>query len=93
MALRFIVREIFPLAGGGAVVAGRVESGTVCEGQSVAFTSSAGRPVQGCVVTIERAADRALVPRAAAGEEVRLLLPEVSPSALAPGTVLEEIPE
>jgi hypothetical protein len=45
------------------------------------------------VVTIERASDRALVPEAAAGEEVRLLLPEVSPSALAPGAVLSDTPE
>ncbi len=90
MAFRFIVREVFPLAEGGAVVAGRVEAGTVREGQAVAFTSSAGRLVQACVVTIERAADRALVAQAAAGEDVRLLLPEVSPSALTPGTVLEE---
>ena len=93
MALRFIVHEVFPLAEGGAVVAGRVEAGAVREGQPVAFHSTAGRPVQACVVTIERAADRALVPRAKAGEEVRLLLPEVSPAALAAGTVLEEIPE
>jgi translation elongation factor EF-1alpha len=93
MALRFVVREVFPLAEGGAVVAGRVEAGAVREGQPVAFTSSAGRPVQACVVTIERVADRALVPRAAAGEDVRLLLPEVSPSALTAGTVLEEIPD
>ena len=91
MPLRFVVREVFPLAGGGAVVAGKVETGTVREGQPVAFTSSAGRPAQACVVTIERAADSALVLQAAAGEEVRLLLPEVSPSALAVGTVLEEI--
>ncbi len=93
MALRFTVREVFPLAEGGAVVAGRVEAGGVREGQPVAFTSVAGRPVQACVMTIERAADRALVPKASAGEDVRLLLPEVSPSALNPGTVLEEIPE
>ncbi len=73
------------------MVAGRVEAGTIREGQPVAFTSSAGRPVQACVVTIERAADRALVAHAAAGEDVRLLLPEVSPSALAAGTLLEEI--
>jgi len=91
MALRFVVREVFPLAEGGAVVAGHVEGGMVREGQPVAFVSSAGRRVQACVVTIERAADNALVPRAAAGEEVRLLLPEVSPSALAVGTILEEI--
>ncbi len=90
MAFRFIVREVFPLAEGGAVVAGRVEAGTVREGQPVVFTSSAGRLVQACVVTIERAADRALVAQATAGEDVRLLLPEVSPSALTPGTVLEE---
>jgi len=91
MALRFVVHEVYPLAEGGAVVAGRVEAGTIREGQPVAFISSAGRPVQACVVTIERATDRALVARAAAGEEVRLLLPEVSPSALAAGTLLEEI--
>jgi translation elongation factor EF-1alpha len=90
VALRFIVQEVFPLAEGGAVVAGRVEAGTVREGQPVSFRSSAGRPVQACVVTIERAADNALVPEARAGEDVRLLLPEVSPSALAQGTVLEE---
>jgi translation elongation factor EF-1alpha len=93
MALRFVVHEVYPLAEGGAVVAGRVEVGTIHEGQPVVFTSSAGRPVQACVVTIERAADRALVARAAAGEDVRLLLPEVSPSALAAGTLLEEIAE
>ena len=93
MPLRFVVKEVFPLAEGGAVVAGRVEAGEVREGQPVAFTSSAGRPVQACVVTIERAADRTLVPQAKAGEEVRLLLPEVSPSALAAGTELEEIPD
>ena len=91
MPLRFIVREVYPLAEGGAVVAGRVESGAVHEGQPVAFKSSAGRLVQACVVTIERAADRALVPQAKAGEDVRLLLPEVSPSALVPGTILEEV--
>ncbi len=91
MALRFRVREVYPLAEGGAVVAGRVETGAVREGQPVAFTSATGRPVQACVVTIERATDRALVPEAKAGEEVRLLLPEVSPSALAPGTLLGEI--
>jgi translation elongation factor EF-1alpha len=90
VALRFIVQEVFPLAEGGAVVAGRVEAGTVREGQPVSFRSSAGRPVQACVVTIERASDYALVPEAHAGEDVRLLLPEVSPSALAQGTVLEE---
>ncbi len=89
--MRFVVQEVYPLAEGGAVVAGRVESGLVREGQPVAFTSVAGRPVQACVVTIERAADRALVAQAKAGEEVRLLLPEVSPSALAPGIVLEDI--
>jgi len=93
MHLRFIVGEVFPLAEGGAVVAGRVEAGAVREGQPVAFRSTAGRPVQACVVTIERAADRALVPQAKAGEDVRLLLPEVSPTALAAGTVLEEIPD
>jgi len=93
MPLRFVVREVFPLAEGGAVVAGKVEAGVLHEGQPVAFTSSAGRPVQACVVTIERTADRALVARAVAGEEVRLLLPEVSPSALAVGAVLEEIEE
>ena len=91
--MRFIVREVYPLAEGGAVLAGRVESGAVREGQPVAFTSRAGRPVQACVVTIERAKDRALIPQADAGEEVRLLLPEVSPSALAAGTVIEELPE
>gem|GEM_PF-1592428 len=91
MPLRFVVREVFPLAEGGAVVAGRVEAGAVREGQPVAFRSTAQRPVQACVVTIERAADRALVTQAKAGEEVRLLLPEVSPTALAAGTVLEEI--
>ncbi len=91
MPLRFIVREVYPLAEGGAVVAGRVEAGALREGQPVAFKSSAGRLVQACVVTIERAADRALVPQAEAGEDVRLLLPEVSASALAPGAVLEEI--
>jgi translation elongation factor EF-1alpha len=89
--MRFVVREVYPLAEGGAVVAGRLEEGRVREGQPVAFTSAAGRPVQACVVTIERAADRALVPEAAAGEDLRLLLPEVSPSALAPGTTLEDI--
>jgi len=93
MPLRFVVAEVFPLAEGGAVVAGRVEAGAVHEGQPVVFTSSAGRPVQACVVTIERAADRALVAQAAAGEDVRLLLPEVSPSALSAGTLLEDIPE
>jgi len=91
--MRFVVQEVYPLAEGGAVVAGRVEAGVVREGQAVAFTSPAGRPVQACVVTIERAADRALVAEAAAGEEVRLLLPEVSPSALVAGSVLEEIPD
>ncbi len=74
-------------------MAGRVEVGAVREGQPVSFRSTAGRPVQACVVTIERAADRALVPQAKAGEDVRLLLPEVSPTALAVGTVLEEIPD
>ena len=93
MGFRFTVQEVFPLAEGGAVVAGRVEADTVREGQPVAFTSASGRPVQACVVTIERAADRALVPQAIAGEEVRLLLPEVSPSALRAGTVLEEAPD
>lgn len=93
MSLRFVVQEVYPLAEGGAVVAGRVEAGTVREGRPVSFTSPAGRPVQACVVTIERAADRALVPEAKAGEEVRLLLPEVSASALATGAVLEEIPD
>ncbi len=93
MPLSFVVAEVFPLAEGGAVVAGRVEAGAVHEGQPVVFTSSAGRPVQACVVTIERAADRALVAQAAAGEDVRLLLPEVSPSALSAGTLLEDIPE
>ncbi len=91
--MRFLVREVYPLAEGGAVLSGRVEAGTVCEGQPVAFRSRGGRPVQACVVTIERARDRALVREAAAGEEVRLLLPEVSPSALAPGSLLEEAPE
>jgi len=93
MTLRFTVRAVYPLAEGGAVVEGRVEAGAVREGQPVTFRSSAGRPVQACVVTIERAADRALVPQAQAGEEVRLLLPEVSPSALAPGAILEEVRE
>jgi translation elongation factor EF-1alpha len=93
MPLRFVVQEVYPLAEGGAVVAGRVESGRVREGQPVAFSSAAGRPVQACVVTIERASDRALVAAAEAGEEVRLLLPEVSPSALAAGTIVEEVPE
>ncbi len=93
MALRFIVRDVYPLAEGGAVVAGRVEAGAVREGHAVSFTSVAGRPVQASVVTIERAGDRALVPQARAGEDVRLLLPEVSPSALRPGTVLEEVSE
>jgi len=93
MSFRFVVREVYPLAEGGAVIAGRVQSGVVREGQPVSFTSVAGRPVQACVVTIERAADRALVLQAKGGEEVRLLLPEVSPSALAAGTVLEEIPD
>jgi translation elongation factor EF-Tu-like GTPase len=93
MSLRFVVRDVFPLAEGGAVVAGRVEAGAVREGQPVSFTSRFGRPVQACVVTIERAADRVLVPQARAGEEVRLLLPEVSPAALAAGTVLREIPD
>ena len=91
MSLRFVVQEVYPLAEGGAVIAGRVESGRVREGQPVAFSSPAGRPVQACVVTIERASDRTLVAEARAGEEVRLLLPEVSPSALAAGTILEEI--
>ena len=91
MPLRFVVREVFPLAEGGAVVAGHVEAGAVREGQPVAFVSSAGRPVQACVVTVERAADNVLVPQAEAGEDIRLLLPEVSPSALAVGTVLEEV--
>ena len=90
MPMRFVVREVYPLAEGGAVLAGRVESGVLREGLPVAFTSRAGRPVQACVVTIERAFDRALIAQAKAGEEVRLLLPEVSPSALAPGIVLEE---
>ncbi len=91
--MRFLVREVYPLAEGGAVLSGRVEAGTVREGQPVAFRSRGGQPVQACVVTIERALDRALVREAAAGEEVRLLLPEVSPSALAPGSLLEEAPE
>jgi len=91
--MRFLVQEVFPLAEGGAVVAGRVEAGLVREGQPVTFRSVSGRPVQACVVTIERASDRALVEEAAAGEEVRLLLPEVSPAALGAGTVLEEIAE
>ncbi len=91
--MRFVVQEVYPLAEGGAVVAGRVELGVVREGQPVAFTSVAGRPVQACVVTIERAADRALVAQAKAGEDVRLLLPEVSPSALTAGIVLEDIPD
>lgn len=91
--MRFVVQEVYPLAEGGAVVAGRVAAGTVREGQPVAFTSPAGRPVQACVVTIERAADRTLIVEASAGEEVRLLLPEVSPSALVAGTVLEESSE
>ena len=88
MPMRFVVREVYPLAEGGAVLAGRVESGVVREGLPVAFTSRAGRSVQACVVTIERTSDRALIPEAKAGEEVRLLLPEVCPSALAPGVVL-----
>lgn len=92
MPLRFIVGEVFALAEGGAVVAGRVEAGTVREGQPVTFTSVAGHPAQARVGTIERTSDRALVPQAQAGEDVRLLLPEVSPRALTPGTVLEEIP-
>lgn len=89
MGFRFTVKEVFPLATGGAVVEGRVETGTVREGQPVAFRSVPGRPVAACVVTIERAADRQLIPEARAGEQVRLLLPDVSPSALAPGVVLE----
>ncbi len=93
MPLRFTVREVFPLAEGGVVVAGRVERGSVREGQPVAFQSASGRPVQACVVTIERAADRTLVPQAKAGEDVRLLLPEVSPAALSCGIILEEIHE
>jgi len=85
-----MVKEVYPLAEGGAVLSGLVEAGTVHEGQAVAFRSRAGRPVEACVVTIERSRDRALVCEAAAGEEVRLLLPEVSPSALAAGIVLED---
>ncbi len=93
MSLRFVVEEVYPLAEGGAVVSGRLESGALREGPPVVFTSPAGRPVEACVVTIELASDHTLVPEAAAGEEVRLLLPEVSPSALAAGTVLEEASE
>jgi translation elongation factor EF-1alpha len=91
--MRFVVQEVYPLAEGGAVLSGRVEAGTVREGQAVAFRSRAGRRVEACVVTIERSRDRALVFEAAAGEEVRLLLPEVSPSALAAGSVLEDAGE
>jgi len=90
MSFRLVVREVYPLAEGGAVVAGRIESGAVREGQPVAFLSPAGRTVQTCVATIERAADRVLIPQAKTGEEVRLLLPEVSPSTLARGTILQE---
>ncbi len=93
MAFRFTVKEVFPLATGGVVVEGRIDSGRVCEGQPVAFRSVAGRPVAACVVTIERSADRQLIPEAAAGEQVRLLLPEVSPAALAPGVVIEATKE
>ncbi len=50
MALRFRVREVYPLGEGGAVVSGRVEAGVVREGQAVAFRSPAGRPVQASIV-------------------------------------------
>jgi translation elongation factor EF-1alpha len=88
-AFRFIVQQVFSLATGGAVVEGRIEAGHLREGQQVAFRSPSGRTVAVCVITIERTTDRQLIPEAAAGEEVRLLLPDVNPSALAPGLVLE----
>lgn len=86
---RFVVQQVFPLATGGAVLEGRVEAGRLREGQPVAFRTSSGRTVVVCVVTIERAADRQLTPEATAGEEVRLLLPDVNSAAVAPGVVLE----
>ncbi len=86
---RFVVQQVFPLATGGVVLEGRVEAGRLREGQPVAFRTPRGRTVAACVVTIERAADRQLTPEAAAGEEVRLLLPDVNPAALAPGVILE----
>ncbi|MCL6566473.1 MAG: hypothetical protein K6U09_08630 [Acidobacteriia bacterium] len=86
---RFVVQQVFPLATGGAVLEGRVEAGRLREGQPVAFRTPGGRTGAACVVTIERAADRQLIAEAAAGEEVRLLLPDVNPAALAPGVILE----
>jgi len=91
MAFRFIVDRVFPLAEGGVVVEGRVESGAVREGHPIAFLSPAGRPMQDCILTIERSSDRSFVPRAIAGDQVRFLLPDASPSELAPGTLIEDI--
>ena len=91
MAFRFIVDAVFPLAEGGVVVEGRVESGAVREGHPIAFLSPAGQSVQDCILTIERTSDRCLVARAIAGDHVRFLLPDASPSELAPGTLIEDI--
>jgi translation elongation factor EF-Tu-like GTPase len=76
------IRDFLYIRGQGMVLAGRVESGTVWSGARallVTPTTSVAAVLSG----LER--NRELVPSAAAGEDVALLIRNVEPSALTGG--------
>jgi hypothetical protein len=88
---RFTAEAAFPVPGRGLVVTGKVEEGSIAVGMEAGFMAADGKWISAPVIAIE--ISRHLVEEAKAGQQASILLEGVKKGQIAPGTVLQNVPE